>query len=388
MGTVCWNPDPDKRLGIDNVLSTLEAAAEEWKPGSGSVALGPDPSGAQPQNMPPTLDETVNQILAEAGSPLGEGEARRLTEMLEKVCRVRLVTVVGASNSWTQKLGSCHDMDLETRRRCFHRLVEMCGEHSILPNSCIIQESKLQKQDEIPVSSGGSSVVWRGMYTENDGDKRRDVAIRVIRYSSRSNDEEIRKVGNVHLHIRAIVRLFAGFLPRGHHLEVSISSKYIGVSRRHDGGKTFGGVAMDGERECHPVPEEESTSESVETCTSYLRPVHFFADSNRSWQMLHAVFNIFTTWVSHTVTSKGYELSNPSRQHRSISCRGTSSSLTRKAPASQILNTRGTLETWIHLLHPTHLVSVVSVPFAGVLWRFWIRRALVLQKGRTCIQWG
>ena len=86
---------------------------------------------------------------------------------------------------------------------------------------------------------------------------------------------------------------------------MSISSEYIGISRRHVGGGTLGGVAVDGEREYHPVLEEESTSESVETCVSYFQPVHIFADSGHSWQTLHAVFNIFTTWDSHTVTSKG-----------------------------------------------------------------------------------
>ena len=204
MGTNCWSADPAKRPGIDHVLSTLEKAAEEWKPRAVSVSLGPDPPGAQPQDMPPTLDETVNQILAEAGSPLGEGEARRVIEMLEKVCRDRLGTVVSASNSWTQKLGSCHDMGLETRRRIFQRLVEICREHSILPDSCIIPEPKLQKRDEIPVSSGGSSVVWRGVYMQGDDDKRRDVAIKVMRYSRSSNGEEIRKVGRFLHRVRAI----------------------------------------------------------------------------------------------------------------------------------------------------------------------------------------
>ena len=204
MGTTCWNPDPAKRLGIDHVLSTLEVAAGEWKPRSVSIALGPDPSGGQPPNMPPTLDGTVNQILVEAGLPPGEVEARRVTEMLEKVCGDRLGTVVNASNSWTQELGSCHDMGLETRRGIFQRLVKVCGEHSILPNSCIIPEPKLQKQDDTPVSSGGSSVVWRGVYMWGDNDKRRDVAIKVMRYFRAGNVQKIRKVGHFRHRIRAI----------------------------------------------------------------------------------------------------------------------------------------------------------------------------------------
>ena len=67
---------------------------------------------------------------------------------------------------------------------------------------------------------------------------------------------------------------------------------------------------MDEEREYRRVLEEEPTSESVGTRTSYFQPVHLLADSGYSWQTLHAVFNIFTTWVSHTVMSKGCELWN------------------------------------------------------------------------------
>ena len=282
--------------GIDHVLLTLEGTAGECKPKSGELstlphsndrsttifqgasghgpgisgsgALGPDPSGAQPQNTSPTLDDTVDQIPAEAKSPLGEGEAEGVIEALEMVCREHLIPLIGTSKSCTQELKSYHDMDLETQRRCLQSLVKICGEHSILPDSCIIPEPKLQKQDEIPVSSGGSSVVWRGVYMQGNDDKRRDVAIKVMRYSGVSDVEAIRKVGHFRLHISAIVRLFAGFLPRDHHLEVSISSKYIGISRCHVGGGTLGSVAVDGEREYHPVPEEKSRSESVETCTS------------------------------------------------------------------------------------------------------------------------
>ena len=71
---------------------------------------------------------------------------------------------------------------------------------------------------------------------------------------------------------------------------------------------------MDGERGDHQVLEEKLTSESVETCTSYFQSVRFLADSGHSWQTLHAVLNIFTTWVSHMVTSKGYELWNRFQQ--------------------------------------------------------------------------
>jgi hypothetical protein len=176
MGLSCWNADPTKRPGIDHVLLTLEKAAEEWKPKSGGLSVI--------QNTPPTLDETVDQILAKAKSPLGEDEARGVIEMLEKVCGDHPKPLVGASDSWAQESKYCHDMALETRRRFFQRVVEICGEHSILPDSCITPKPRLQKQGDIPVSSDGPSVVWRGVYMENDDDKHRDVAIKVMRYST------------------------------------------------------------------------------------------------------------------------------------------------------------------------------------------------------------
>ena len=106
MGTACWDADPAKRPGIDHVLRTLEMAAEEWKPKSGELStvshrddrgttvseeisglgvLDPDSSGAQAWDAPPTLDETVDEILAGEKPPVGEGEARRVTEALEAV---------------------------------------------------------------------------------------------------------------------------------------------------------------------------------------------------------------------------------------------------------------------------------------------------------------
>ena len=113
MGTACWDADPAKRPEIDHVLCTLEMAAEEWKPKSGELsslphrddrgttvsegasghgpgisglaALGPDSSGAQARSTPPTLDETVDKILAGAKPQLGEGEARGVIEALETV---------------------------------------------------------------------------------------------------------------------------------------------------------------------------------------------------------------------------------------------------------------------------------------------------------------
>ena len=53
--------------------------------------------------------------------------------------------------------------------------MEICGKYGILPNSCIILESKVQKLGDSPISSGGFSGVWKGIYEE------RPVAIKVLR---------------------------------------------------------------------------------------------------------------------------------------------------------------------------------------------------------------
>ena len=233
MGTACWDADPAKRPGIDHVLRTLEMAAEEWKPKSGELsslshrddrgttvsegasghrpeiselgALGPDSSGAQARDTPQTLDETMDQILAGAKPPVREGEARGVIEALETVWGDHLKRSIGESNSCTQKLKSCHGVDLGTNRRYFRRLVEICGEHSMLPDSCTIPEAKLQKQGDSHVSFGGSSLIWRGVYMEHDDGKLRDVAIKVMRYSRDGNVQQIRKVSHFRHRIRTIV---------------------------------------------------------------------------------------------------------------------------------------------------------------------------------------
>ena len=124
MGSSCWEADPVKRPGIDHVLCILETAAGQWKPRSGGFSAltrrddwsttvsewasghgpeisgpvagdrdsGPDPSDTQQENTVPTLDETVDQILAKTKSSLEEDEARGVVEALEKVCRNRLKT--------------------------------------------------------------------------------------------------------------------------------------------------------------------------------------------------------------------------------------------------------------------------------------------------------
>ena len=56
----------------------------------------PSTSGVQPQNTPDTrltLDDTVERILDKAKSQLGEGEAHKVVETLEKVSREHPQTV-------------------------------------------------------------------------------------------------------------------------------------------------------------------------------------------------------------------------------------------------------------------------------------------------------
>ena len=53
----------------------------------------------------------------------------------------------------------------------------------------MIPELKIKKLTEAPVSTGGFSYVWRGMY-----DEKKRVAIKAIRYYESDNVQQIRKV--------------------------------------------------------------------------------------------------------------------------------------------------------------------------------------------------
>ena len=81
-------------------------------------------------------------------------------------------------------------MSLRTRRRCFRGLVKICGEYGVLPSSYIIPESKIQTLGDSPISLGGFSRVWAGMYEEDQS-----VAIKVIRRRKSDDVRKIEKVG-------------------------------------------------------------------------------------------------------------------------------------------------------------------------------------------------
>ena len=62
----------------------------------------PSTSGVQPQNTPDTrltLDDTVERILDKAKSQLGEGEAQKVVETLEKVSREHPKQLIRIPNS-------------------------------------------------------------------------------------------------------------------------------------------------------------------------------------------------------------------------------------------------------------------------------------------------
>ena len=89
-----------------------------------------------------------------------------------------------------------YSISVDTRRRYFRELVKICGEYDILPSSYIIPESKVQRLDDSPVSSGGFSNVWRGTYAEDksDKDKARSIAIKVMRCLKWVDIQPIKKV--------------------------------------------------------------------------------------------------------------------------------------------------------------------------------------------------
>jgi len=67
--------------------------------------------------------------------------------------------------------------------------VKICGEHGILPDSYIISESEIRKLGNSPISSGGSSEIWAGMYEED-----RSIAIKVIRFYESGDIRKVKKV--------------------------------------------------------------------------------------------------------------------------------------------------------------------------------------------------
>ena len=77
---------------------------------------------------------------------------------------------------------------LSTRRRCFRGLVKLCGEYGILPSSYIIPDSKVEKLGDEPISVGGFSKVWPGMYEDE-----RAVAIKIIQYYEKDGVQTIKK---------------------------------------------------------------------------------------------------------------------------------------------------------------------------------------------------
>lgn len=86
-------------------------------------------------------------------------------------------------------LSTRHPISLRARRQCFRGLVKLCGERGILPSSYLIPESKVEKLGDGPISTGGFSDVWPGMYEDEIC-----VAIKVIRCYETDNAQKIRKV--------------------------------------------------------------------------------------------------------------------------------------------------------------------------------------------------
>lgn len=106
-------------------------------------------------------------------------------------------SLMGPSNPMRQMLEPKYPMSLRARRRCFRGLVKICGEYSILPSSCIIPESRIQKLGDSPVWSSDFSDVWPGIYNEDDEkdeDEGKSVAIKVIRCWQSDDFEAIKKV--------------------------------------------------------------------------------------------------------------------------------------------------------------------------------------------------
>ena len=207
----CWEEDPAKRPMVDYVLGVLSSAAERWEPKCGGFSTQhdteesdseyedePDITSASTTVNPPTskeltpLDGIADQLLVRAESSLREDGAQEVAEALEKVSWKHLLPTDQYTTNGKQMLKPHCQISPRTRSRCLQGLVKICGEHGILPNSRVISESTIEKLGDSPVSSGGFSSVWRGVYK---GDT--SVAIKVMRHRRSHKVEDIKQMKEV-----------------------------------------------------------------------------------------------------------------------------------------------------------------------------------------------
>jgi len=137
--------------------------------------------------------------------------------------------------SEAQMLEPHHQIDPRTRRRYFQGLVEACGEYGILPSSYIIPESKVRKLGDSPVSSGGFSGVWEGVY----GEEGEAVAIKVLRRRATLDVHGVARVGSFDLfssHNQAltILRNFCREAVTWKHLSHPNILPFIGVTANNE----------------------------------------------------------------------------------------------------------------------------------------------------------
>ena len=138
--------------------------------------------------VPRTLDEKVEQLLLKARSITRADEARGVAEVLEKVSRCSSPTDRYVKPMRDKMLDPKLSITLSTRRRCFRGLVKVCGEYGVLPSTYIIPDSKVEKLGDEPISVGGFSQVWPGMY-----DDEKSVAIKIIQYYEKDGVQTIKK---------------------------------------------------------------------------------------------------------------------------------------------------------------------------------------------------
>lgn len=69
-------------------------------------------------------------------------------------------------------------------------LAKICGEYDVLPSSYTVPDSEVQKEGNLPVSFGGFSDVWKGVY----GEEKRVVAIKVLRQYQTVDVKRVKKV--------------------------------------------------------------------------------------------------------------------------------------------------------------------------------------------------
>jgi len=161
--TALYHPEPPATVDSRTPYNPSDTA--KTAPSASSTTAGAQSQRTSVTRLTP--DETLDRLLVRAKSPLGEDAVQKLVDALEKVSRGYPLPAGRLTYSGRQMLRLRFQMSLQTRRRCLRALTNICGEYTILPNSYVIPQSKIQKMGDSPISSRDFFDVWSGMKSDD-----------------------------------------------------------------------------------------------------------------------------------------------------------------------------------------------------------------------------